>query len=528
MKISIVLPAYNEAKRLRGAVEEVIKAAEKTGYDFEIIIAEDGSKDGTDRIAAELAASNPRIKHLHSDERLGRGRALMNAFSKASGDVVVYMDVDLATDLSHLKELVDAIIVEGYDFSTGSRLMKESQTDRPAKREIASRGYNFLVRLFLGSKLHDHQCGFKAFRRDLILELGKEVRDNHWFWDTEVLVLAQKRGYRVKEIPVRWKHGGETKVAFGKDILYMFSQILRMWMDEKKRSRKYLIISTLIALAILGVIAVKAGIENVYESLISINPFFLLTSALLYSLSYILRGLRFDYIMRSLGRERGLLFSTAAVSISQTVNVITPIRLGDLARAYVFRRREVPYSESIGGIAAERVYDLISVALIAAVSALLLGAGLKEPVYAFIFAGMIFAGILLLSRMENVVGKVFKNAMKVMGIKQSIVLTFLSLLLWLSDITVCYLIALSFGDVSFVLIALAVAVGNIVKALPITPGGVGTYEAAVTAVLLSQFSAGTAFTIALVDHAVKNVTTVLLGLLSLASLNLSLKEVEQG
>lgn len=528
MKISIVLPAYNEAKRLRTAVEEVYRAAEKTGYDFEIIIAEDGSRDGTDRIAAELAASNPKIKHIHSDERLGRGKALMTAFSEATGEVVVYMDVDLATDLSHLKELVDAIIVEGYDLATGSRLMKESKTDRPAKREIASRGYNFLVRLFLGSKLHDHQCGFKAFKRDVILELGKDVKDNHWFWDTEVLVLAQKNGYRVKEIPVKWRHGGETKVDFGKDIVYMFSQILRMWFDEKKRSRKYLFVSTLIALAILGAIAIKAGVENVYTSLISINPFFLLISAVLYSLSYVLRGLRFDYILRCMGRREGLWFSTAAVSISQTVNVITPIRLGDLARAYVFRKKDVPYSESIGGIAAERFYDLISVAMIAAFSALLLGAGMKEPVYALIFAGMIFAGIIVLSRMENVVGRVFKNAMKVMGLKQSAVLTLLSLLLWLSDITVCYFIALSFGSVSFMLIALAVAVGNIVKALPITPGGVGTYEAAVTALLLAEFSPGTAFTIALIDHAVKNITTVLLGLLSLAALNLSLKEVEQG
>jgi len=525
MKISIVLPAYNEAKRLKSAVDEVYKAAQETGYDFEIIIAEDGSKDGTDRIAAELAAVNPKIRHVHSDERLGRGKALMNAFSKASGEVVVYMDVDLSTDLSHLKELVDAIIVDGYDFATGSRLMKGSQTDRPAKREIASRVYNFLVRLFLGSKLHDHQCGFKAFKKEIILELGREVKDNHWFWDTEVLVLAQKRGYRVREIPVKWQHGGETKVEFRKDVVYMFSQILRMWFDEKKKSKRYLLISTLIALTILGAIAIKAGVENVYASLISINLFFLLISTFLYSLSYILRGVRFDYILRCMGRKEGVWFSTAAVSISQTVNVITPIRLGDLARAYVFKKKDVPYSESIGGIAAERFFDLISVAMIAAFSALLLGAGLNEPAYALIFAGLIFFGIIILSRMENVLGRVFKNAMKVMGLKQSIVLTLLSLLLWFSDIAVCYIIALSFGGVSFMLIALAVAVGNIIKALPITPGGVGTYEAAVTAVLLAEFSPGTAFTLALVDHAVKNVTTVLLGLVSISTLNISLKEV---
>lgn len=526
MKISIVLPAYNEAKRLREAVEKVREAAERTGYDYEIIIAEDGSTDGTDKIAAELSSENSKIVHLHSDERLGRGRALMNAFDNARGDVVVYMDVDLATDLKHLKELVDAIAVEGYDIATGSRLMKESKTDRPAKREIASRGYNFLVRLFLGSKIHDHQCGFKAFRRKVILEIGKEVKDNHWFWDTEVLVLAQKRGYKVKEIPVEWKHGGETKVDFGKDVVYMFSQVLRMWLNEMKGSRKYLILTTVVAVAILAFIAYRAGLQNVYQSLLSVNLYYMVASSVLYALSYILRGYRFKYILSKLGYDHSTAFSTAAVSISQTVNVITPVRIGDVARAYVFNRRGVPYSSSIGGIAAERFFDITSVAVIAMVSALIIGSGIRTPAYALLFSILIFTVIFALSRMENIVGKIFKNARKAMGIKESIVVVFLSLLLWFSDIFVCYIIALSFGTSDFVLVALAVALGNIVKALPITPGGIGTYEAALTAILSSGYSTGAAFTISLVDHAVKNVSTVVLGILALAALNLSLKEVE--
>ncbi|MEM4155563.1 MAG: glycosyltransferase, partial [Archaeoglobaceae archaeon] len=126
MKVSIVLPAYNEAKRLRNAVEKIEEHAKALGYDYEIVIAEDGSTDGTDKIAKEIAEKNPRVKHLHSDQRLGRGKALMNAFKNCSGDVVVYMDVDLSTDLRHLKEIVSAI-AEGYDIATGSRLMKESK-----------------------------------------------------------------------------------------------------------------------------------------------------------------------------------------------------------------------------------------------------------------------------------------------------------------------------------------------------------------------------------------------------------------
>jgi len=257
-----------------------------------------------------------------------------------------------------------------------------------------------------------------------------------------------------------------------------------------------------------------------------INPSFLVIASILYASSYFLRGYRFKYILLKLGYNSSITFSTAAVGISQTLNVITPIRIGDVARAYVFRQKDVPYSTSIGGIAGERVYDLVSVAIIAMVSALILGSGIKEPSYAFLFAALIFAGILALSRMENILGKIFENARKVMGVREGVFFTALSLLLWLSDISVCYIIAMSFGSPDFVLIALAIAVGNIAKALPITPGGIGTYEATITTILTSNYSTGIAFTIALVDHAVKNISTVVLGIISLSALNLSFKEVE--
>ena len=229
MKVSIVLPAYNEAERVERAVEEVRKELSSyyAGDEFEIIIAEDGSRDGTDRIAAELAERYENVRHIHSDERLGRGRALKNAFKEAKGEILAYLDVDLSTDLKHLKELIQAI-EGGYDFVTGSRLMQGSRTERPLKRDFASKAYNFLVRLFLGSKLHDHQCGFKAFRRGALFEVMEKAKDTHWFWDTEVLVLAQRMGYRVGEIPVRWVGRGETKVR-AKDSFYMLLSILKFW-----------------------------------------------------------------------------------------------------------------------------------------------------------------------------------------------------------------------------------------------------------------------------------------------------------
>ncbi len=168
--------------------------------------------------------------HLHSDERLGRGKALNRAFKSAHGDILAYIDVDLATDMLHLPELIDRIR-NRYDLATGSRMMPESDAMRSAKRGIASKGFNFLVRTVLGSKLYDHQCGFKAFRRSALLDLLDQVRDEHWFWDTEILVRAQRAGYRVAEFPIRWRPGSSTKVDLMRDVVGMGSAILRLRLE---------------------------------------------------------------------------------------------------------------------------------------------------------------------------------------------------------------------------------------------------------------------------------------------------------
>ena len=227
VEVSIVLPAYNEANRIEETVERTAAALREISPSFEIIIAEDGSKDGTDRICESLARKYDFVKHLHSDERQGRGRALDRAFRSSKGEILGYIDVDLATDMKHLLELIQSIR-DGYDFATGSRMLPESNVKRPFKRGFASKGFNFLTRLMLGSKLYDHQCGFKSFRREALFALMDEIKDTHWFWDTELFVRAQRAGYRVKEFPVEWKQGGTTKVNLVKDVFGMGSQIFRL------------------------------------------------------------------------------------------------------------------------------------------------------------------------------------------------------------------------------------------------------------------------------------------------------------
>ena len=231
--VSVVLPAYNEADKLEGAVTKISQALKETGYRYEIVIAEDGSTDGTAERAEELAQKFPYVKHIHREKRLGRGTALNNAFRQCKGEVLVYMDLDLATDLKSLKPLVEAITVEGYDLSTGSRMLPESKVERTFSRSISSKSYNFLVRHTLGSKVKDHQCGFKAFKRKPLMQLLGEVEATHWFWDTEIIVRAYRHGYRVEEIPVEWKSGKHTKVNLFKDSSSMFWQVMKLWWKLK-------------------------------------------------------------------------------------------------------------------------------------------------------------------------------------------------------------------------------------------------------------------------------------------------------
>lgn len=232
IEVSIVLPAYNEADRIEDAVEKTIDFLKGIASTYEIIIAEDGSTDGTDKIASILSKKYPFVEHFHSDERLGRGRALRNAFENSRGKILAYMDVDLSTDIKHLKKLID-LIRGGYDIVTGSRMLPESKVERPFSRKIASSVYNFIVRFLFKTEIRDHQCGFKSFKRGPLLDLLNEVSASHWFWDTEILIRASRKKYRIKEISIEWKYRKKTKVNLLTDTIKMFIEILKLWWKIK-------------------------------------------------------------------------------------------------------------------------------------------------------------------------------------------------------------------------------------------------------------------------------------------------------
>ncbi len=226
-EVTAIIPVFNDRRSLETAIPRSVETLSRITEQFELIVAEDGSTDGSAGLVREYEQKDPRIRLLHSDERLGRGKALNRAITESAGSIVCYYDVDLATDMRHLPELIHAIR-EGADIATGSRLIPGSDIVRTGGREIASRSYNFLVRLFLGSRIYDHQCGFKAFNKEKIVRILPAIRSNHWFWDTELLVRAQRNGFIVREFPVRWRAGKGTTVKIN-DVFEMGSSILRLW-----------------------------------------------------------------------------------------------------------------------------------------------------------------------------------------------------------------------------------------------------------------------------------------------------------
>ncbi|MGP3970422.1 glycosyltransferase [Streptomyces sp. 6N223] len=226
--VDVVIPVYNEERTLRGCVD-VLKSYldEQLPFEWTITIVDNASTDATLAIADELASTTDQVRVLHLDEK-GRGRALRTAWQWSDADVVAYMDVDLSTGLDALLPLVAPLVNGHSDVSIGSRLAPSARTVRGPKRELISRGYNALIRLSHGAKFSDAQCGFKAARTDVIRPLLGHIKDDNWFFDTELLLLAEHNGLRVHEVPVDWVEDIDTRVSIGSTALEDIRGLIRV------------------------------------------------------------------------------------------------------------------------------------------------------------------------------------------------------------------------------------------------------------------------------------------------------------
>ncbi len=209
--LDVVIPVYNEEAQLAASVERVLEHLRAMPWSFQVTIADNASTDQTALIARRLSHAHAEVSVVHLAEK-GRGRALKRVWSASESDVLVYMDVDLSTDLAALLPLVAPLVSGHSDLAIGSRLSRHARVERGAKRELISRSYNLLLRRTLRARFSDAQCGFKAIRRDAARELLPLVEDNAWFFDTELLVVAERAGLRIHEVPVDWVDDPDSSV----------------------------------------------------------------------------------------------------------------------------------------------------------------------------------------------------------------------------------------------------------------------------------------------------------------------------
>lgn len=234
--VDIVVPVHNEARTLAPSITTLVEFLRGVSwFQAAVVIADNASTDDTFAVAESLARTHPEVTALRVPQK-GRGGALHAAWAASRADIVSYMDVDLSTNLRFFPLLVHGISL-GYDVAIGSRLLQASQTQRSRKREALSRAYNGLVKLLFLNRFSDAQCGFKALRRVVAAELLPLVENTGWFFDTELLLQAERRGYKIFEVPVEWIEDLDSRVKIVPTIIEDVGGLLRVRLAELRRAR---------------------------------------------------------------------------------------------------------------------------------------------------------------------------------------------------------------------------------------------------------------------------------------------------
>ncbi|MBI4681043.1 MAG: glycosyltransferase family 2 protein [Nitrospirae bacterium] len=211
--LSIVIPSYNEEAGIRNTLEKITEYLERRYPSYEIIVVCDGCKDNTAKLAEEAARSNHRIRVLDRKTNMGKGFSVRQGCLEAKGDYVIFTDADLSTPIDEIEKLLKWL-EEGYDIAIGSRALKESdiQIHQPWFRETMGKIFNLFVQAIAVRGISDTQCGFKGFKKDTAMEVFQRQTINGFGFDVELLYIARRLGYRIKEVPVRWLNRAESKV----------------------------------------------------------------------------------------------------------------------------------------------------------------------------------------------------------------------------------------------------------------------------------------------------------------------------
>ena len=211
--VSLILPAYNEVARIRETVSEAVAYFEGRALDYEVIVSADGA-DGTRERVEDMAAANPRLRAIGNRQRLGKGHGLRMAVPLAGKDIVGFSDADNKTPIDELDKVLP-LFDDGHDLVIGSRALRQSLIERaqPLHRRLGAKGFRLIMHLTTGlTAIPDTQCGFKFFRREVARDLFGRQRIDGYMYDVEILFLAQRAGYKLGQVPVRWRDDGDSRL----------------------------------------------------------------------------------------------------------------------------------------------------------------------------------------------------------------------------------------------------------------------------------------------------------------------------
>ena len=232
--ISIIIPIFDEEKRLERGLDRTLQYCIASNWDFEVIVVEDGSTDSSVEIVKKYALQDNRVKLVSLDKRYGKGGFLLKAIHHCNKDNIGFMDIDLSTDPSEFERLMQ--YSEEFDIIIGSRILRGDlgPIKRPTYRSFLSFMYSLLFKCLFNVKIFDLQCGFKLFNRDSILQIISTVKTNGFAFDTEFLVKSYLHGLKIKEVPINWHHDFGSKLDIIKTVCNMFNDLVAIWLDVIK------------------------------------------------------------------------------------------------------------------------------------------------------------------------------------------------------------------------------------------------------------------------------------------------------
>jgi len=228
--LSLIIPCYNEGKIIRDSINEILKIFNILKYKWEIIFVDDGSTDGTVNFIKELLNSFPNMKLITHEKNLGRGKTVQDGILSASYNIVGYLDIDLEVHARYIPCMISEI-ENGIDIAVGYRFLKVTLNN--LHRFILSRGYNLLIKKLLKVNLNDTESGFKFFNKSNILPILSKMKYTGWFWDTEIMVLAYKKGLKIVEVPVLFikRKDKKSSVRIIRDTFFYFKNLVTFWKE---------------------------------------------------------------------------------------------------------------------------------------------------------------------------------------------------------------------------------------------------------------------------------------------------------